>query len=177
MGNPKFTLSQISNFGKLDCPARQRLHTVAARLTNPSFTSSHDRVVFPTWAHLVVTKSPHTGASAQGTPPFIISTLHQVTMHTCTPGGRSPKSPRPPRQVIAQTRRHTPVHALIVRRVPHTRACPLLNHRATLLAPSPTTELNTSSSCSLAQGWAYLNLRLLLLRTAHYRPAPAPLHE
>ena len=41
MGNPKFIFSQISNFGKLGCPARWHLRIVVARLTNPSFTLFH----------------------------------------------------------------------------------------------------------------------------------------
>jgi len=77
IGKPQIYTYLIFNFGKLGCPIRWHLRTVAARLTNHSFTSSHDRVVCPTRACLVVTKSPHTGAFARVTPPFTISTLHR----------------------------------------------------------------------------------------------------
>ena len=38
---PNLHLVNFHNFGKLGCPARRHLHTVVARLSNSSFTSSH----------------------------------------------------------------------------------------------------------------------------------------
>lgn len=74
MGNPKFTLRQFHKFGKLDCPARRHLRMVPH--DSPTLRSPRRTIVlFAQLGHAF--KLPHTGASAQDTPPFTISIVYQ----------------------------------------------------------------------------------------------------
>jgi len=138
LGNPKFTLSQFFNFGKLSCPARRHLRMVAARLTNPSFTSSHDRVVCPTRArHQVATRGP---------PPktHLRSQSQHFTNSPCTlaqQAGAHPSHPRTRAKSLHKLSVHPSFYcrALLRKtRVPHTCARPTLRQAGKpLLVLSP----------------------------------------
>lgn len=134
---PNLHLVNFHNFSKLSCLACRHLCMVAAWLTNPSFTLSHDRVVFPTRAHLQVA----THGRLQPRHTYVHNPTHQqVFVHTCMMGGRSLESPRHPREAFAQTRHHTST----------VYASP--NHWAHL-HPQPS---STPSSVWLAQEWAHV---------------------
>lgn len=72
------------------------------------------------------------GAPSPSRPSARLHYVNQLSfVHTCMTGGRSSSHLRHPCQVVAQSRRHTPVHALT-------------NHRALLPAPVTQNQVKVS---------------------------------